>query len=154
MKQRDLVTMTDAEVTALLGSSRKVQLATINPDGLPHLVTMFYALIGGRIAFWTYRTSQKARNLARDPRLACLVEDGEDYFELRGVQITGTVRRIEDQAGVLDIGRRIAGGLGGGPADALDDYVAHAARKRFGYIVEPTRVVSWDHRKLLPTPGA
>ncbi len=154
MKQRDLVTMTDAEVTALLGSSRKVQLATINPDGLPHLVTMFYALIGGRIAFWTYRTSQKARNLARDPRLACLVEDGEDYFELRGVQITGTVRRIEDQAGVLDIGRRIAGGLGGVPADALDDYVAHAARKRFGYIVEPTRVVSWDHRKLLPTPGA
>ncbi|HEY9244865.1 MAG TPA: pyridoxamine 5'-phosphate oxidase family protein [Streptosporangiaceae bacterium] len=154
MKQRDLVAMTDAEVTALLGSSRKVQLATINPDGMPHLVTMFYALIGGRIAFWTYRTSQKARNLARDPRLACLVEDGEDYFELRGVQITGTVRRIEDQAGVLDIGRRIAGGLGGVPADALDDYVAHAARKRFGYIVEPTRVVSWDHRKLLPTPGA
>jgi PPOX class probable F420-dependent enzyme len=149
MKQRDRVTMTDAEVTALLGSSRKVQLATINPDGTPHLVTMFYALIGGQIAFWTYRTSQKARNLARDPRLACLVEDGEDYFELRGVQITGTVRRIEDQAGVLGIGRRIAGGLSGVSAGALDDYVAHAARKRFGYLVEPTRVVSWDHRKLV-----
>ena len=151
MKQRDLVTMTDAEVTALLGSSRKVQLATINPDGTPHLVTMFYALIDGRIAFWTYRTSQKARNLARDPRLACLVEDGEDYFELRGAQITGTVRRIEDQAGVLDIGRHIAGGLNGVPASALDDYVAHAARKRFGYLVEPTRVVSWDHHKLIAT---
>jgi hypothetical protein len=35
------------------------------------------------------------------------------------------------------------------PADALDDYVAHAARKRVGFIVEPTRVVSWDHRKLV-----
>jgi PPOX class probable F420-dependent enzyme len=150
MKQRDQVAMTDAEVTELLTSSRKVQLATINPDGTPHLVTMFYALIDGRIAFWTYRSSQKARNLARDPRLACLVEDGDDYFELRGVQVTGMVRCIEDQAGVLDIGRRIAGGLGGVPADALDDYVAHAALKRVGYIVEPTRVVSWDHRKLLP----
>jgi PPOX class probable F420-dependent enzyme len=152
MKQRDLVTMTDAEVAALLGSSRKVQLATINPDGTPHLVTMFYALIGGRIAFWTYQTSQKARNLARDPRLACLVEDGDDYFELRGVQVTGTVHRVEDQAGILDIGRRIAGGLGGVPADALDEYVAHAARKRVGFIVAPQRVVSWDHRKLLPAP--
>lgn len=151
MKQRDLVAMTDAEVTALLGSSRKVQLATINPDGTPHLVTMFYALIDGRIAFWTYRTSQKARNLARDPRLACLIEDGDDYFELRGVQVTGTVRTIEDQSGILDIGRRIAGGLGGVPVDALDDYVAHAARKRLGYIVEPTRVISWDHRKLVAT---
>ena len=72
---------------------------------------MFYALIDGRIAFWTYRTSQKARNLARDPRLTCLVEDGEDYFELRGVQVTGTVRVVADQAGVLDIGGRIAAGL-------------------------------------------
>lgn len=151
MKQRDLVAMTDAEVTALLGASRKVQLATINPDGMPHLVTMFYALIDGRIAFWTYRTSQKARNLARDPRLACLIEDGDDYFELRGVQVTGTVRTIEDQAGILDIGRRIAGGLSGVPDGALDDYVAHAARKRLGYIVEPTRVISWDHRKLVAT---
>jgi len=150
MKQRDLVAMSDAEVAALLGSARKVQLATINPDGTPHLVTMFYALIDGRIAFWTYRTSQKARNLARDPRLACLIEDGEDYFELRGVQVTGSVRVVADQPGVLDIGRRIAGGLSGVPGDALDDYVAHAARKRVGYIVEPTRVVSWDHRKLVP----
>ena len=149
VKQRDVVTMTDAEVAALLGSARKVQLATINPDGTPHLVTMFYTLIDERIAFWTYRTSQKARNLARDPRLACLVEDGEDYFELRGVSVTGTVRLVADQAGVLAIGRRIAGGLSGVPADALDDYVAHAARKRIGFIVEPTRVVSWDHRKLV-----
>ncbi len=151
MKQRDQVTMTEAEIAALLAAARKVQLATINPDGTPHLVTMFYALIDGQIAFWTYRTSQKARNLARDPRLACLVEDGEDYFELRGVQVTGTVRRIEDQAGVLAIGRRIAGGLSGVPADALDDYVAHAARKRVGFIVQPTRVVSWDHHKLVAT---
>ena len=151
MKQRDLVAMTPAEATAMLAAARKMQLATINPDGTPHLVTMFYALIDGQIAFWTYRTSQKARNLARDPRLACLVEDGEDYFELRGVQVTGTVRRIEDQAGVLAIGRRIAGGLSGVPADALDDYVAHAARKRVGFIVQPTRVVSWDHHKLVAT---
>ena len=151
MKQRDVVTMTDAEIAALLGSARKVQLATISADGTPHLVTMFYTLIDERIAFWTYRTSQKARNLARDPRLACLVEDGEDYFELRGVQVTGTARLVADQAGVLGIGRRIAAGLGGVPADALDEYVAHAARKRVGFIVEPTRVVSWDHRKLVAT---
>jgi hypothetical protein len=61
------------------------------------------------------------------------------------------VRRIEDQAGVVGIGRRIAAGLGGVPADALDDYVAHAARKRVGFIVQPERVVSWDHRKLIAT---
>jgi PPOX class probable F420-dependent enzyme len=141
--------MTTQEAAALLDAARKIQLATINPDGTPHLVTMFYVLIDDRIAFWTYRVSQKARNLARDPRVTCLVETGEDYFELRGVQVNGIARSVEDFEGVLGIGRRIAAGLQGVPADALDDYVAKQARKRTGYIVEPTRVVSWDHRKLL-----
>jgi nitroimidazol reductase NimA-like FMN-containing flavoprotein (pyridoxamine 5'-phosphate oxidase superfamily) len=67
MKQRDLVAMSPAEATAMLAASRKMQLATINQDGTPHLVTMFYALIDGRIAFWTYQKAQKARNLAGDP---------------------------------------------------------------------------------------
>ena len=149
MKQRDQVAMTAAEAAGLLAESRKLQLATINPDGTPHLVTMFYVLIDDRIAFWTYRVSQKARNLARDPRVTCLVETGEDYFELRGVQVNGIARSVEDFEGVLGIGRRIAAGLQGVPADALDDYVAKQARKRTGYIIEPTRVISWDHRKLL-----
>jgi PPOX class probable F420-dependent enzyme len=152
MKQRDRVAMTPDEVAALLAGSRKLQLATINPDGTPHLVTMFYVMLGGRIAFWTYRASQKARNLARDPRLTCLVETGEDYFELRGVQVVGVAQLVEDPAGILEIGRAVAAGLAGVPAGALDDYVAHAARKRVGFIVEPTRTISWDHRKLV-SPG-
>jgi len=150
MKQRDRVAMTADEAAALLAESRKLQLATINPDGTPHLVTMFYVLLGGRIAFWTYRASQKARNLARDPRLTCLVETGEEYFELRGVQVAGRAQIVEDQAGILEIGRAVAGGLAGVPADALDGYVEQAARKRVGVIVEPARTISWDHRKLMP----
>ena len=150
MKQRDLVAMSPAEATAMLAATRKMQLATINPDGTPHLVTMFYTLIDGHVAFWTYRKAQKARNLARDPRLTCLVEAGEDYFELRGVQVTGTARCVADPAGVLDIGRRIATGMGDVPDGSLEDYLAHTARKRVGYIVAPTRIISWDHRKLVP----
>ena len=150
MKQRDRVAMTAGEVAALLAASRKLQLATINPDGSPHLVTMFYVMLGGRIAFWTYRASQKARNLARDPRVTCLVETGEEYFDLRGVQVNGVARLVEDPEGVLEIGRGVAGGLAGMPGDAVDDYVAHAARKRVGYVVEPVRIASWDHSKLLP----
>jgi hypothetical protein len=36
---------------------------------------------------------------------------------------------------------------------AVNDYVANAARKRYGYIVEPRRVVSWDHSKLVVPAG-
>ncbi|MEV6599967.1 pyridoxamine 5'-phosphate oxidase family protein [Actinoplanes sp. NPDC051346] len=155
MNQRAAVRMPAEQVAALLAAGRKLQLATINPDGTPHLVTMFYGMRDAQIAFWTYRDSQKARNLTRDPRLTCLVEDGDDYFELRGVQVTGVVRQIDDLAGVTEIGRLVAARMPGGPSGPpgetaiLEGYVARAATKRVAYLVEPRRTVSWDHRRLL-----
>ncbi len=154
MKQRDRVAMAPEDAAAFLAASRKVQLATINRDGTPHLVTMYYVMLDGKITFWTYRSSQKARNLARDPRITCLVETGNEYFDLRGVQVQGVVRTVEDPAGVLAIGRRIAGVTLNLHEGLADDYVEHTARKRLGYVVEPARVVSWDHSKLLPPDGA
>jgi Pyridoxamine 5'-phosphate oxidase len=149
------VKMTPDEVARLLATCRKVQLATISPDGYPHLVTMYYTLVGGRIAFWTYRTSQKAMNLARDPRISCLVETGEAYFDLRGVLIRGVVETITDPDVVYQIGLGVGAVVSGGRADAgpppddgINSYVTSAARKRYAYIVEPRRVISWDHHKL------
>ena len=151
MKQRDKVAMTAAETQELLASQHKVQLATNGRDGFPHLVTMYYALVDGLITFWTYRSSQKALNLERDPRISCLVEVGEQYFDLKGVLVQGRARRIEDPAAVLDVGRRITAVFSEPMADgdAMTQYVEHAARKRIGYAVEPARVISWDHAKLL-----
>lgn len=146
MTDRDRVAMTPDEVQAMLAEHRKVQMATLNPDGSMHLVTMFYVLLDGRIAFWTYRSSQKARNLARDPRITCLVETGDEYFDLRGVQIRGVVEVLD---AVFAVGRGVAEGVAGVPPDAVDDYVRQAARKRVAYAVRPERIVSWDHRKLL-----
>jgi len=158
--QRDRIQMTAPEVADMLAANRKVQLATINPDGCPHLVTMYYTLVEGKIAFWTYRTSQKALNLARDPRISCLVETGEAYFDLRGVQIQGTAVTITEPDVVYQIGLAIGNVIGNAPAGAgaastgaadtaVNDYVANAARKRYGYVVQPARVISWDHTKLL-----
>jgi len=152
-RHRDRVTMTAADQAALLAESHKLQLATINRDGTPHLVTMYYVMLDGQIAFWTYRSAQKARNLDRDPRVTCLVEAGDEYFELRGVQVVGIAHRVEDPAGVLDIGRRLAAVTTGMPAEALEEYTTKTARKRFGFIVEPRRIISWDHRKLARPGG-
>lgn len=138
--------MTEEQVAALLAESRKLQLATINPDGTPHLVTMFYALVDGKIGFWTYGKAQKTRNLERDPRVSCLIETGEDYNELRGVLLYGVAKRVE---AVLDVGLEIVRRMTPGVDDeALLPYVEQTGRKRLAFVVEPTRVVSWDHRRL------
>src|SRR6478609_9095465 len=121
MSERAKAAMSAQEAEDFLAAQRKMQLATINRDGTPHLVTMFYTVLKGQIAFWTYRTSQKALNMARDQRVTCLVETGDDYFELQGVQVNGVVRIVEEQEGVLEIGRVIAAGIAGVPADGLEE---------------------------------
>ncbi|WP_327106497.1 pyridoxamine 5'-phosphate oxidase family protein [Nonomuraea glycinis] len=149
MNQRTRIAMSEDEVTALLEGARKLQLATINPDGTPHLVTMFYGLDKGRITFWTYGKAQKARNLARDPRVSCLIEAGEDYAELRGVLVYGRVTPMDDAESVLAVGMAVARRMTPGVADELlRPYVEQTGRKRVAYVVEPTKVVSWDHRRL------
>ena len=55
---RSAVAMSEEEVAGFLGSSLKVQVASIGPDGAPHLTTLFYVvddasgaiLFQGRIA--------------------------------------------------------------------------------------------------------
>jgi pyridoxine/pyridoxamine 5'-phosphate oxidase len=141
--------MTDDEVTAFIEENPKFQLATINRDGTPHLVTMFSGLMEGKITFWTYRKSRKAHNLARDPRVTCLIEAGTDYFELRGLMLYGTVRTLTEPNDVRYVGSQVVRRMMGlTDDDAIASVVDQTAAKRHAYIVEPTGVASWDHRKL------
>lgn len=140
--------MTDAEIAEFLAAPHKMQLATINPDGTPHLVTMYYAVFDGLLGFWTYRTSQKALNLERDPRATCLVEAGEGYDQLHGVQLMGTVERIEDTDRIRSIGAEVYGRYIADFTPEMQEYLEPQARKRWAYLLHPQRVASWDHRKL------
>src|SRR5260221_3590388 len=104
MSRRDLIRMNDEEIRAFLQEQRTLQVATIDHDGWPHLVAMWYVLINDQIVFWTYAKSQKAANLRRDARLNSLVETGESDDELRGVQIKGPAIINDDRATVQRIG--------------------------------------------------
>lgn len=152
---RNAVRMDDEEIRTFLDEHMKLQVATVGPDGAPHLTTLFYVLEDDRIAFWTYGASQKVVNLRRDPRITCLVEDGEDYFELRGVSITGKARLIEDYDEIHALGTRVTRRMAGDAdlGELGDSIVDKQARKRVGVVVEPDKVASWDHRKMAALPG-
>ena len=153
---RNAVTMSDGEIEQFLADNMKVQIATIGPDGTPHLTTLFYVLEDGMLAFWTYGRSQKVVNLRRDPRITCLVEDGEDYFELRGVTIQGKARLVEEYDDIRALGARVAKRMAGDVdlGDFGDEIVDKQARKRVGIVVEPIKVASWDHHKMAGPPGS
>jgi PPOX class probable F420-dependent enzyme len=156
---RNAVTMSDGEIEQFLTDNMKVQIATIGPDGTPHLTTLFYVLEDGMVAFWTYGRSQKVVNLRRDPRITLLVEDGEDYFELRGVTIQGKARLVEEYDDIRALGARVAKrmarlGEQGDLGDFGDEIVEKQARKRIGIVVEPIKVASWDHHKMAGPPSS
>ncbi len=153
MGGRDEVKMTDQEITDFLAANIKVQVASLGPDGAPHLSTLFYIVRDGKIVFWTYGRSQKIRNLERDPRVSALVEDGDDYFELRGVSISGRAEIVRDYESIYSIGSEVATRMVAADSfEALGDFgretVEKQAQKRVAVAIHPDHVATWDHRKM------
>ena len=90
-------------------------------------------------------------NLRRDPRITVMAEEGEAYFDLRGVQIAGRAYLTSDAARVAAFGERLYERHFGPLDENGRAYVARSAARRTVVTVEPLRVVSWDHRKLTST---
>jgi PPOX class probable F420-dependent enzyme len=149
--RREQIVMTDAEVAAYLVEQRVLNVATNGPGGHPHLVAMWFAMVDERPSFWTFGKSQKVVNLRRDPRITALVESGDSYSELKGVELVGMARIVEDPDETLTIGRAVAAKYQGAEAAASPEVRAlleAQARKRVGVAIDVQRVVSWDHTKL------
>jgi PPOX class probable F420-dependent enzyme len=154
VNQRASIVMSDDEIDELLAGARTATMATIGPDGQPHLVAMWFALIDGDICFETKAKSQKAVNLRRDPRISCLVEDGATYEQLRGVAVEGTAEVTDDADLLWRIGVNIWERYYGPYSEDLKPLVETMLNKRVAVRVRPERTRSWDHSKLgLPSTG-
>ena len=142
--------MSDAEVADFLGRQLKVQVASIGADGFPHLTTLFYVLHEGRIAFWTYASSQKVKNLERDDHATALVESGHEYAELKGVMLKCRAHIEYDTEPILDFAeelfRKYQGTTPG--AEGMRDALRGQAAKRVAIRFEVVETASWDHSKL------
>ena len=88
-----------------LSEARVARLATIDPQGKPHLVPVTFALEGDTIYFAIdakpKRTTdlQRLRNIAANPSV-CLLADHyeEDWTSLWWVRVDGTARIVDDAA--------------------------------------------------------
>jgi len=154
MSRRSQITMSEDEIRRFIESKKTMTIVSNGPGGFPHPMPMWFARDpDGSIRMATYRTSQKIKNIQRDPRVSLLAESGTDYAELKGVVIYGTAELVDDFALVCDTLIR-AGGRGEGlpkdPAAAktIQDAMRKNAEKRFVIRVKPERVISWDHAKL------
>ena len=148
VNQRASIKMTDDEIHEFLHGRHSMSMATVGPDGNIQLVAMWYGFVGDDIVFETKAKSQKVANLRRDPRLTVLVEDGETYNELRGVELVGTAEIIEDPEQLLKIGISVFERYQAPYTEEMKPFVEMMLNKRVGVRLHATKTVSWDHRKL------
>jgi len=77
------------DVRALFEAPNYAHVATVLPGGGPHTVPVWVGIEDGKIAFLTSPGSRKARNLARDPRVAISVTDRDQPYSM--AQVRGRV---------------------------------------------------------------
>ncbi len=147
--RRDQIRMSEEEQERFIDQQKSLQVATINRDGTPHLSTLWFDVVDGDLVFETFTKSQKIKNLERDPRISCLLEDGLVYEELRGIQINGTAELYSDPETVHFYARGVMQRNNPGiPEELLDAAAESMSTKRTAVVIKAQRVATWDHTKL------
>ncbi|PZS25102.1 MAG: pyridoxamine 5-phosphate oxidase [Pseudonocardiales bacterium] len=141
------IAMTPAEIDVFLAAQRTCRVATIGGDG-PHATPLWFGWDGSCLWLYSITRSQRWADVRNDPRVSVVIDAGDDYFDLHGVEITGTAEMVGE---VPRIGEE---------NDALVAIEAQFARKNFGLDemfhdgkhawlrVTPNKIASWDFRKL------
>ena len=144
--------MSTEERDAFLAEQRVARIATVQADGSPHVTPIWYVWDGEAMWFYSIIKSQRWTNAMRDPRVSVVVDTGEsEYFQLRGVEVIGAVEAVGEQPRVgvdeprLEVPENLFGKrYFGGPLSGYDG--RHAWLR-----LQPTKIVSWDFRKLSGT---
>ncbi|MSY08538.1 MAG: pyridoxamine 5'-phosphate oxidase [Actinobacteria bacterium] len=148
--KRASISMTDSEIAAYLEEQTILNIASIGPTGHPHMVAMWYVVMDEKVTFWTFGKSQKIVNLRRDKKITGLVESGDTYDQLKGLELVGSATIVEDYDTVLAIGKAVGLKYNGDGAisDAALPFLEAQAKKRLGIQINVEQIVSWDHTKI------
>ena len=91
-----MTTLADARVQHFLDTKEIVVLATVQPDGAPLAMAMWFLHDAGTLTMISQAGLQKVRNLRRDPRVSVVAEAGGHGQPIRGVAVQGRAEFLAD----------------------------------------------------------
>ncbi|MER5435332.1 pyridoxamine 5'-phosphate oxidase family protein [Streptomyces sp. NPDC002588] len=142
------IMMTPGELDAFLTTQRTCRVATVSAEGTPHVSALWFLWDGSALWLYSVVRSKRWTQLRRDPRVAIVVDTGEEYESLRGVELSGAVEFVGEAPRTGEL------------CAELDAVETLFARKNFGLDsmphdgrhawvrLTPEKIVSWDFRKL------
>ena len=133
-------------------ADERLGLATAARKNLRKVFPDHWSFMLGEIALWSFVVlllTGVFLTLWFTPSMGETTYEGS-YNQLRGVELVGHGRIIDDEAQILEIGKAVAVKYNGPNAvsDAALPFIEAQARKRLGVAFEIERTVSWDHTKL------
>ena len=144
------IAMTDVELDTFLASARSARVATVDSAGRPHVTPLWFVWHAGELWLNSLTRSSRWAHVTRRPDVAAVIDDGDRYEELRGVELRGRIRVV----GEVPRGRTPHAEL-----DAVEELFAAKYRPgrpfepdgRHAWLaLTPLDVVSWDFRKIRP----
>lgn len=94
--------MSQAEITQFLMSKpRTGKLATVRPDGRPHIAPIWFTVDGDDLIFTTWHTTVKAANLKADQRVSLCVDDDTPPYAFVIIEGVAQVQETPDPAEML-----------------------------------------------------
>ncbi len=143
------IAMTPAEVDEFLAVERTCRVATVRASGAPHVTPLWFLWHDGALWLTTLTASQRWTDLQRDSRVSVIVDAGEQYMELRGVELSGAVEvvgevpRTGEPNQELDVIEQLNAIKYQGPGGTVRHDGRHAWVR-----LRPAKIASWDFRKL------
>lgn len=131
------------KILDILARHNNMTIATLRPDGFPQATTVGYANDGMKIYFGCGVRSQKAQNLARDPRVSAAIDaDHANWAEIEGLSLAGTAARVTDPGELAKVDEIFLAKFPQAAAFSADDRAATAI-----YRVTPIVISVLDYTK-------
>jgi PPOX class probable F420-dependent enzyme len=86
----------DARIQGFLATKEVAVLATLQADGAPLAMPMWFLHGPAALTMISVADTQKVRNLRRDPRVSVVAEAVSGSGEIRGVTVQGRVEFLSD----------------------------------------------------------
>jgi hypothetical protein len=141
------IAMTDEERDAFLFSERTCRVATLSGNGAPHVTPPWFGWDGTSLRLTSIVKSQRWADLERDNRVSVVVDAGEGFMELRGVELRGVavpvgeVPRTGEPNPELETPERLY-------AEKYAGGVVHHDGRHAWLRITPDKIVSWDFCKI------
>lgn len=134
----------------LLERNMVMRLATVDPDGYPHVTPIWYLAdrAYGNVYFSTPEDTRKVRDVEAFPKASLTVDEGVYYFDLTAVVVEGTVSRVEPGEERTTVEKAWCRKYFDQPDRPEFMDLLYRGRPWEWFRVEPSRWISWDNAKI------